>query len=134
MSVLKAAKAGGCSGFRSNRVDLGPVLQWIFQQDESSVDWGDEFEKWRAKREKIKHDKDADQVRDIGEVKDGANRAMSIVFSQLDRIFCSELPPALKGLTEIEIRNRSQKEILALQELLRAEFRKLSQQEVATDA
>lgn len=107
LSIQKQAKAAGSDAFRSNRVSLGPLLRWIFTERDNKrrVDWGQEFEEWRAKREKIKHDKDAKLVADKAETTFAIAKIQAAMFSILERLK-SEMPPLLKGLNETGIHQR----------------------------
>jgi hypothetical protein len=110
LDLQKKAKSAGCDAFRSNRVALGPLLQWIFSTDDGAEDgsgiWGRaQFDDWHAKREKIKHDREAKLVADKGETIFAVAQIQAAMFSQLDRLK-SEMPPLLKGLNETEIYQR----------------------------
>ena len=127
LATLKAAKRDGCTAFTdSGRVELEGLLRYLFKRDEGDpTDWGADFEKWRAKREKIKHDKDADLVADKVETAEGIKASMAMLFGELDRVFCSELPPAVKGLEELAIRSRSQQSIAKLKKAFEARIEEL---------
>jgi hypothetical protein len=57
--AIKLAKRKGCKAFKSNRIYLCDLLPWLFSNDGAAVPWSDVFQEWRAKREKLRHDKDA---------------------------------------------------------------------------
>ena len=59
------------------------------------------------------------------EVSTGIKSAMALLFGELDRIFCSELPPALKGLPEPEIKARCVASIGQLRATLREKFSRM---------
>jgi hypothetical protein len=127
LATIKNAKNEGCTAFTdSGRVDLEVLLKHLFKREEGDpTDWGADFEKWRAKREKIKHDKDADLVADKVETSEGIKASMAMLFGELDRVFCSELPPAVKGLEELAIRARSQQAIAKLKKMFEGRIEEL---------
>jgi len=134
LSLLKHARRTGCPAFHaSNRVDLAEFIKWAFRQDattgEDGFDWGNELKKWLSKRAKIAHDRDANTVIDRAAVETGIHAAMLFQFSELDRVFCCELPPILKGLLEPAIRVISLKEIESLKTILRQKFSAISNAE-----
>lgn len=123
VSVQRQAKKGGCDAFRSNRVDLARLIRWLFKGGtDDDVDWGQELKKVQTKRERIKLSKDEGSVMATDEVREGIQRGVGLMFGELDRVFCSELPPALKGLDELAIRTRCQGEIERIKETLRDKF------------
>jgi hypothetical protein len=124
IAILKRAKKSGSDAFHeSGRVHLDKLLRYLFAHDDpAELDWDNELKKWQAKREKIKHDQAAATVVDRSEVRAGIFEAVAILFSELDRRFCSELPGALKGLDERSMRARAQKEIQLLKDTLRKKF------------
>ena len=129
LAIQKKAKSAGCDAFRSNRVALGPLLQWIFTSDESSEDgasiWGRaQFEDWHAKREKIKHDREAKMVADKAETIFAIAAIQAAMFSTLERLK-SEMPPLLKGLTESEIHQRFSEKMDDLRKELAAKYDEL---------
>lgn len=133
VEVQRIAKAQGCPAWRFARVSLGPLLRHLFQPRQDELPLGGkttpnnvpvtaanqggsrgELDEWRAKREKIKYLKEADLVILTEEVKADAQQAMAGLFGTLERVFLSELPPALVGMKEIEIFQRNRDEIEAI--------------------
>lgn len=124
MAALKRAKTAGCPAFKSNRVYLRPLLTWIFDNpsDAGANNWKEMKEEFQAKREKLRHDKDAGLQVDRGEAVDRIRAGMSTVFSELDRVFCNELPPIQKGLDEIGLRQKAAEAIEQLRAALKEKF------------
>ncbi len=110
VAALRAAKKADdppCPAFRHSRVDLVAYLKWRFGLSEDAIeDWGNDLKMWKAKREKIAHDKDAGTVADRSEVTFAVGKAMAVLFSSMDRQFGNSLPPVLKGLDEAGIQQR----------------------------
>lgn len=125
LPLLKQSKKSGCPAFKWNRVDLAEFLKWCFSPERDGadgVDWSNELRKWMAKRQKIAYDKDARLVIDLNAARDDINLGISILFSELERVFGAELPAALKGQNEIAIRDRSIAEIERIKEVVRPKF------------
>ena len=121
--VLRKAKQAGCPAFDGNgRVRLKPLLAWLFKQPDGDIDYHAEWKKWQALREKMKHDKDAGTVADKNEVRTWVRSFMALLFGELDRIWCMEMPPTLKGLSEAEMAAKGRAAIAELKEALRAKF------------
>lgn len=130
LQTLKLAKRRGCSAFRSNRVDLGELIKWIFSQegdDGDAIDWGLELTKEKAKREKNRRLKEEGAMIERAAVTSGIQGGMSILFSELDRIFLAELPPAAKGLTEVKIRGLAEESVKSLRDQLREKFNSIAE-------
>lgn len=131
LALMKAAKNGGCKAFHdSSRVRLAPLLRWIFEKGDKAenMDWGKEFSKWKAKREKIRHDKDDRKILDKSEADEAANEITGVMFAELDRVFKQELPAALRGCDERQIYLKCDQAIERLKILLGEKFA-----EIATD-
>ncbi len=98
IAIQKEAKRGGSDAFKHGRIDLQKLLRWIFSQGKSTVDWGDEFKKWRSKLEEIKHD------REIGKlVLKSETHAIGLRFAKwqadyLTQKLVKEYPCAVAGL------------------------------------
>lgn len=130
LSALKTAKHSGCSAFRSNRVDLGLLLPWLFSQngEDSGLNWNEELAKEKAKRERIKRMKEEKLVADKGVVREGLQSVAALYFGHLAR--CErELPPDLKGRTELEISSRIVRFNEETRVRLKEEFQKLAEGE-----
>ena len=55
LPILKQAKKSGCTAFRNSRVELGPLLRFLFQREpESGVDWKTRLLAAQAKLEELK--------------------------------------------------------------------------------
>jgi hypothetical protein len=140
MEVLKKAKGDGNPAFGGDgTVDLQVLLPSLFKPDQqqqlnlapgkgsrSSLDF------WRSEREKIKFLKESGEVADRGVLRSGLQAAQSEFFSSLERVFCSELPPAIMGMRELELRNRFKQEIEIIKAALRARFDAMANDASAT--
>lgn len=122
--VQLQAKKKGCAAFKSNRVYLEPLLRWLFAQgvDDSDVDWSKELRKEQALRERIKRKKDEQEVIAFSEVKADASEIMTLLFSELDRVFLNEQPATGKGLDEHGLRALNKKHVEALRDSLRVKL------------
>ena len=103
--VKDACRNPKCSGFRNGRVQTVEMLQFIFSQkkSEAGINWKLDLEQSKAKRERIKLAEDEGRMADKSVIEFGLNKIESLHFSSLIRLAKIELPPALKGLTEIEM-------------------------------
>lgn len=127
--VLRKAKKGGCLAFRSNRVHLGELLPWLFAQgDDAAVgNWADALVEAKAKRERLKLDREKGEAIGRDLVKSAVQCGVSAVFAGLDKRFVNELPPVLKGLDELAIRDRVRTSIEKLKADLRVEFARIEE-------
>ena len=139
MLVIKQAKAEGCPAFLSNRIYLAPFLEWYFQQvqkgNSGTVDggeepdtWRQEWEMWKARREKLRFQNDSEALIDRASVNSGAQKVMSLIFSTLDRVFCNELPPVTEGLTARDVGLKNGAAIEQLKNLLRNEIGEMAEE------
>ena len=137
VAALKKAKKGGCPAFASSgRVYLGPLLRWMFKDGEGAdvdlgIDWIKEKAKTQTLRERVKLAKEQGSVMDIGRHRESVAMGQSILFAALDRIFASELPPILKGLSELEIRSKILVEIERMKGEARKHFEEWDKEEIA---
>lgn len=122
--VLRKAKKSGCPAFRSNRVYLGELLPWLFAQGEDAAvgNWADALVEAKAKRERLKLDREKGEVISRDLVKSAVQTGVAAVFSGLDKRFVNELPPVLKGLDELAIRDRCRGQIERMKADLMKEF------------
>ena len=122
--VLRKAKKSGCPAFRSNRVHLGELLPWLFAQgDDAAVgNWADALVEAKAKRERLKLEREKGEVIGRDLVKSAVQTGVAAVFAGLDKRFVNQLPPVLKGLDELAIRDRFRSEIERLKGDLVREF------------
>jgi hypothetical protein len=98
VSVMKQAKRGGSDAFKHGRIDLQKLLHWIFAKGPATVDWGDEFKKWRSKLEELKHDK---EIKKLVVRADEIARAYKFASWQRDYLtekLTKEYPSAVAGL------------------------------------
>jgi len=103
-SVLKWAKKKGCPAFDHSRVNVRMFNEWFHNQGEVGKNWKEEYEEYRAKREKHKF------KREDGEciLTDDAIEAGKELFGILQKVFGmkhpSELPSRLRGLDDLAMR------------------------------
>lgn len=131
VEVQKAAKAAGCKAFVGSRVHLYPLLQFLHSKTDELDgvdDWGTEYKKWKSKREKIAHDKEARLTASKGEVSAALERIGSALVAGFDRID-QEMPPILKGLEEVAIHERLKKAHNALRDEWAASMERLEKGE-----
>jgi len=130
LKILSMAKRKGCDAFVSSRVNTKPLIAWLFSQndDDSNVNWSSELNKEKTFRERIKRQKDEGMVIDRELVQEFALNVMSVIFTELDREFCNVLPPTLKGLEEMQIRNKNSESIERLKDSLRKRLKDFKKQ------
>jgi hypothetical protein len=120
LDTIKLAKRGGCVAFKNRRVALGPLLRWLFQnQNEDGINWGNELNKAKTLRERIRLRHDEGETLDRGQVAHDIAKASALYWGELDRAINSELPSSLSGKSPIEIC----KELNAMAESLKAALR-----------
>lgn len=79
-----------------------------------------------TKRQLARENEEAERsVISKAEVSTGIKAGVALMFSELDRLFLNELPPALKGLDELAIKGRCAAAIGKLRDTLREKFAKL---------
>lgn len=129
LALLKRSKKKGCPAFRATRVYLGELLPWLFAQgDDAAVgNWADALVEAKAKRERLKLDREKGEVISRDLVKSAVQTGVSAVFAGLDKRFVNELPPVLKGLDELAIRDRVRSSIEKLKADLRVEFARIEE-------
>lgn len=112
-SLIKTAKRQGCKAFLSGgRIDSGVLIPFLFGMVAKGSDLPEGFSSWKevlesekAKREAIKRQQDEKSVMPTSDAVAQASAAGSHFMSELER-FCRELPPALAGLSAVEIAKR----------------------------
>lgn len=111
VSVLRKSSKAGCPAFDSHhRINFGVWLRWFFEHESAADDmenWGDRLKRAQALREEGKLEQDRKSVVARDFVEQIIQRAISVLFARLDRVFCSELPPVIKGMDELAIRERA---------------------------
>jgi hypothetical protein len=95
-SVLKAAKTQS-GAFKAHRIQLVPLLRWLFSKNGDDQDWGDTLKKYQALREEIRYQQDKDQAVAKDEVAFAINKVMAVLFATLDRR-ADQLPGVLHGM------------------------------------
>jgi len=65
-----------------------------------------ELDAWRSRRERLRYLTEAGEVVERGVVRDGIRAGMAELFAALDRALAGELPPAVVGLRELEVRGK----------------------------
>ena len=122
LADIKRAKKLGCTAFRNTRIDLYPLLHWLFKDDDEDVsNWSEELCRVKTLRERIRLAEDEGRVMDFSKVVEGAGLMMSILFGRLDRM-ANQLPPSLKGLDELAIKRRIEDETEELRRDIKAKF------------
>lgn len=131
--LLRACSTLGCDAFRYRRVDLAKLLRFVGErfkflkkgagdEDVSKGGSRSEWEHWKAKREKMRYERDALLSIPIDQAGYDVQQALGIHFAEMDRIFCNELPPALRGMEAMDIRTRCRKACDEQKLALRARF------------
>jgi len=135
LAVLKSAKASGCPAFRpGGRVDVPELMAWLFTKEAAQgANWVRMFEEFRARREKIRHDKDVGEIVAKVFVRQENQTAMAMMFTVLDRVFCSQMPADLVGRQPAEIRARCVEAIEELKTELRQAFENQAAETPAND-
>ena len=134
-TTLAAYKRDGCGAFKANgQVNLVELDVWTETNGKRTAKDSEEMrvERLRILRatacrlERENSERDGKVVnRDA--ISQTAREIMSVLFSELDRIFLTELPPALKGLDEVGIRARAEYVIEQLKDSLREKFEAIGQ-------
>lgn len=122
------AKQNGCTAFSANsRVDARILIPFLFSEkrDDNSPDWNQRLAEYKAKREKIRLEKDEEQIADRPTIKRGALKIMATIFDRLERKFCYELPAGCVGKSESEIAAQSKGTIEGLRNELKTDFETL---------
>lgn len=133
-ALLRLCNSLGCDAFRFRRVDLGKLLRFVGEHFkfiektakekllDNTTGSRSEWEHWKAKREKIRYERDALISIPIDEASYDVQQALGIHYAEMDRIFCNELPPALCGMEALEIRARCRQACDEQKAALRARF------------
>jgi hypothetical protein len=122
---LREAKSAGCDAFSSNRVDVRKFLAWVCSADEKGSDWSERLTAARAQREEIRLDKDQGETISKPVVAAMVQKALGTLFGSLDRVFCYEFPPAVKGKSEAEIHKKAMASIESMKDALREEWKEV---------
>lgn len=141
--IQTAAKRDGCQAFKANRVHLGPLLKYLFDEaqkkeaskvaDPAAMPGRTKIDHFKALREEIKYKHESQLVVPKAEVADGLRKAVAEFYGALDRIFCNELPPLLVGAAdERAIRLKCKQEIDRLKGALKEQFERIGQTEKET--
>lgn len=97
LAVLKRAKRAGCPAFSNTRVELVPLLTWLFSSDaESGVDWPAKFKEFQARREELKFEREKDELVPVSDVREQDAAACSRWNTERVRVE-QEWPPRLAG-------------------------------------
>jgi len=69
LAVLKRAKRAGCPAFVAHRVDLVPLLTWLFASgNDAGVDWPAKFKEFQARREELKYEREKAELIEVAAV------------------------------------------------------------------
>ncbi len=126
---LRLAKAEGCEAFKGSKVHLKfltPLLRYISKGMENGEVMAPRtrLDEIKANREQLKYDNEMKKMASKDEVKAGLQTGMAEVFSILERLFCSELPPRVLGLRELQVREICRAAIEECKVALRDSFKK----------
>lgn len=147
-SVQQFAKKQNCEAFRYYRVDLKLLLKWLFgkldaprllailggdlQQDLPLPSGSDQrvggraaLDEFKAQREKIRLQRDMEELVSKEDVRAGTQQALAELFGTLERVLCNEMPPTLVGMRELEVRKRVKAELDSCKDQLRKRFAEL---------
>ena len=104
LRALRVAKRGGCPAFHNSRVDFLEFQKWWFiHESKSGVDWGDKLRQFQACREELKLQTERGLVIEFESVEQFIRKLCGQFFwAELERLG-QELPPTLKGQTELAI-------------------------------
>jgi len=129
ISVLKAAKAAGCSAFKANsRIDWAEFQEWYDKNKHNiqSEDDGNSYQKWNTRKKKadaLKTELELDRLKgSYLTTEEAASKISSIAQSQramLKSLFTLELPHKLAGLTVPEISVILEKELNSVCDLMK---------------
>lgn len=69
-AVLKKAKRAGCPAFVAHRVELVPLLTWLFSnENEAGADWPSKFKEYQARREELKFEREKGELVPVTELR-----------------------------------------------------------------
>jgi hypothetical protein len=80
-----------------------------------------------------RNDEAAGRMLDAGAVASAIRDAVATMFAELDRIFLTEQPPAVKGLDEVKIRQKNTQYIAELKAVVIEKFDKASKPQKRTE-
>lgn len=134
-SLVKLAKRKGCKAFLvSGRVDSGILLPFIFKMladgngvgklPEGFSSWREVLESEKAQREAIKRKQDEGLTMLVADAEVQAGEAGGFCLSSLERL-ARELPPALAGLSAVEIFKRLNSEVESIRKQLEKKFQEI---------
>lgn len=126
--MMKSAKRAGCEAFTdASRVRLEPLLRWIFSDErtDEAVNWSVKLDEYRAKREAIKLSNEQGESLNASEVHEAGAVGVAMLFTELERLFVNELPPAIAGLDAVTVRVRCEQSIAAVKIAAREKLKKL---------
>jgi hypothetical protein len=97
LAVLKKAKRSGCPAFVFHRVELVPLLTWLFSENgETTVDWSAKFKEFQARREELKFEREKEELVPIADIREQDASACSKWNTERVRVE-QEWPPRLAG-------------------------------------
>lgn len=130
--LIKAIKKNGSKAFLTgNRIDTGILLPELFaalskasELPEGVATPQDWLATEKAKREAIKRQQDENSVMPTADAKRQSAEAMALVFAELERRD-RELPPALAGLSAVEIYKRMNGDTESIRRNLQNKFEEI---------
>lgn len=134
--LFKAAKKKGCPAFKGSRVYLLPLISWLLSGGGKidTTDWYSEKAKEQALHERVRRKEAEEKVAPWDEIAFGLNKGTAQLFARLEKLFYQLLPPALKGLPELEIKQRLEAELPNIRKEFEEELKKLGTLNVPTKA
>jgi hypothetical protein len=114
-AVLKAAKKAGCIAFRAGRVNKEEIRAWLklhphgapnHEVNGNGAGVDIRLKEAKAAREEIRLSRERGELLDRHAVEEAVKACSARLIAVLEREFGSELPPVLKGLDEVGIRQR----------------------------
>lgn len=126
---MRLAKAEGCEAFKGAKVYLRLLLPLLRYQPKGMQ--SGEMRAPRTRLDDINADikqLTLDEKRNLlaskEEVKTDTRQALSEFYSIVERLFCSELPPTLLGLRELEVRQKCREAIEEAKSACKEHFKK----------
>lgn len=129
---IKAAKDAGCPAFHpSGRIDCDALIEYAAEHPgEVGIEDGT-VNKHLEEALRVRVDRMTREVKlgilkkqliDKGKARSGVQAAISLLFTELDRLFLAELPGSAKGKDEMGIKREAELKITELRTVLAAKF------------
>ena len=124
ISALKLAKRQGCLFIRHGRVNVAEFIRWFFGAEragnaEDAIDWTKRDKRAAALLKEVELEEEQNRVIDWSMVNSFITRLVSVeFFGELERL-AGEFPASLKGKTEVEIAEETQKQIALIRDSMK---------------